>query len=73
LDAEAQSKAAELLAMNFIPQTYYQSIPDNKYEEKVVLPGGDIPDSRNGRRVGFAQQLLHKQMVDSQYNNKENK
>jgi len=72
LTAEAQAQAAELIAMNFIPKSYYQAIPDNKYEEKVVLDGGNIPDNRNGRRVGLAQQLLHDQMVDSQYN-KENK
>jgi len=69
LTAEAQAKAAELINMNFIPQSYYQSIPDNKYEEKIVLKGGDIPDNKRGRRVGFAQQLLHEKMVDSQYNN----
>ena len=69
LTAEAQAKAAELINMNFIPQTYYQAIPDNKYEEKVVLNGGDIPDNKRGRRVGLAQQLLHEKMVDSQYNN----
>jgi hypothetical protein len=69
LTAEAQAKAAELINMNFIPQTYYQAIPDNKYEEKIVLNGGDIPDNKKGRRVGLAQQLLHEKMVNSQYNN----
>jgi len=69
MTAEAQAKAAELMAMNFIPQTYYQAIPDTKYEETVVLNGGNIPDNNKGRRVGFAQQLLHEKMVDSQYNN----
>jgi hypothetical protein len=69
LTAEAQAQAAELLSMNYIPQTYYQSIPDNKYEEKIVLPGGEIPDSKKGRRASFAQQILHEKMVDSQYNN----
>jgi hypothetical protein len=69
LTAEAQAKAAELMNMNFIPQTYYQAIPDNKYEEKIVLNGGDIPDNKKGRRVGLAQQLLHEKMVNSQYNN----
>lgn len=73
LTAEAQAQAAELINMNFIPQSYYQNIPDNKYEEKTVLLGGNIPDNKKGRRVGFAQQLLHEEMVDSQYNNKENK
>ena len=69
LTAEAQAQAAALINMNFIPQSYYQAIPDNKYEESVVLPGGNIPDSKNGRRVSLTQQLLHTQMVDSQYNN----
>ncbi len=69
LTAEAQAQAAALINMNFIRQSYYQAIPDNKYEESVVLPGGNIPDSKNGRRVSLTQQLLHTQMVDSQYNN----
>lgn len=67
MTAEAQAKAAELMAMNFIPQTYYQAIPDTKYEETVVLKGGEIPDNKRGRRVGLAQQLLHEEMVSSQY------
>ena len=69
LTAEAQAQAAALINMNFIRQSYYQAIRDNKYEESVVLPGGNIPDSKNGRRVSLTQQLLHTQMVDSQYNN----
>lgn len=67
MTTEAQLKAAELMAMNFIPQTYYQAIPDTKYEETVVLKGGEIPDNKRGRRVGLAQQLLHEEMVSSQY------
>lgn len=67
MTADAQAKAAELMAMNFIPQTYYQAIPDTKYEETVVLKGGEIPDNKRGRRVGLAQQLLHEEMVSSQY------
>lgn len=67
MTAEAQAKAAELMAMNFIPQTYYQAIPDTKYEETVVLRDSEIPDNKRGRRVGLAQQLLHEEMVSSQY------
>lgn len=67
MTTEAQLKAAELMAMNFIPQTYYQAIPDTKYEETVVLKGGEISDNKRGRRVGLAQQLLHEEMVSSQY------
>jgi hypothetical protein len=67
MTTEAQLKAAELMAMNFIPQTYYQAIPDTKYEETVVLRDSEIPDNKRGRRVGLAQQLLHEEMVSSQY------
>lgn len=67
MTADAQAKAAELMAMNFIPQTYYQAIPDTKYEETVVLRDSEIPDNKRGRRVGLAQQLLHEEMVSSQY------
>jgi hypothetical protein len=73
LAAEASAKHAELAALNSIPQTYFAVVPDTKYEETVVLRDGRLPENKKGRRVEYAQQLLHEKMVDSQYNTKENK
>ena len=73
LAAEASAKHAELAALNSIPQTYFAVVPDAKYEETVVLRDGRLPENKKGRRVEYAQQLLHEKMVDSQYNTKENK
>ena len=73
LAVEAAAKHAELAALNSIPQTYFAVVPDTKYEETVVLRDGRLPENKKGRRVEYAQQLLHEKMVDSQYNTKENK
>ena len=67
LAAEAAAKHAELAALNSIPQTYFAVVPDTKYEETVVLRDGRLPENKRARRVGLAQQLLHEEMVSSQY------
>lgn len=48
----------------------YQSktIQGGSYNETVVLKDTQLPDAKNGLRNGLAQQLLHKQMIDMQYN-----
>ena len=63
------AKHAELTAMNILPTSYMSIIPDGKYEETVVLKDANLPDNVKGRRANFAQQLLHEQMVDLQYDN----
>jgi len=50
-------------------QGYYSaSIAGGVYKDSVVLVDKKLPDSRAGLRNGFAQQLLHQKMVDSQFN-----
>lgn len=65
-----QTKHAELMAMQFMPQTYYENIPGGVYEETIVLDGGNLPDNKNSKRNEFAQQILHEKMVNQQYENK---
>ena len=49
-------------------QGYYAaSIPGGAYNDSVVLVDAKLPENKNGLRNGFAQQLLHQQMVDSQF------
>ena len=78
--ALSATEASELFAenqrirqMNQIMQTAVTNqylalnIPGGEYAETVELVDRNIPDSKNGLRNGLAQQLLHQQMVDSQY------
>jgi hypothetical protein len=67
LAAEQQAKHNELMSLNYIPSNYYATLPDTKYEETVVLKDANLPDNRKARRQNVAQQLLHQQMVNSQY------
>jgi len=68
LAADAAAKHAELMAMNYIPQSYYASIPGGTYVETTQLKDKELPDNPKARRVSFAQQVLHEEMVNSQYN-----
>ena len=52
--------------------TYYdKKLAGGTYKETVVLDGGNLPDNKKGARVGLAQQLLHTQLVNMQYEPKE--
>ena len=53
-------------------ESYYdKKLSGGTYKEVVVLTGGELPDNKRGARVGLAQQLLHTEMVNAQYNQKE--
>jgi len=50
-------------------QTYViAGIPGGVYNDVVDLRDSELPDAKTGLRNGLAQQLLHKQMVEMQYN-----
>ena len=63
-----------IVQMNAIMQTAVTNqylgvnIPGGEYNDTLTLADKDLPDAKNGLRNGFAQQLLHQQMVDEQYN-----
>jgi hypothetical protein len=73
--ADAASLLAEnarIVAMNMSSaqklQTYViAGIPGGVYNDTVNLRDSELPDAKNGLRNGLAQQLLHKQMVEMQY------
>jgi hypothetical protein len=66
--AEAQVQAAEFFAMKTIPVSYSINISGGVYEESTRLIDSKLPENRNGLRNNLAQQLMHQEMVDSQYN-----
>jgi hypothetical protein len=53
--------------MNYIPRSYTGSLNGGVYADTVVLVDGKLPDNEKARRVGLAQQLLHEEMVEAQY------
>lgn len=66
-NAEDTAKQQQMMALNAFSQTYFTQLPDTKYEETVSLQDGKLPTNRRGRRLEFAQQLLHEKLVKSQY------
>lgn len=64
------SQGALLQAMNIATNmnTYYAAqIQGGTYKESVVLKGGELPDNKNGRRMNFATQIKHDEMVKQQW------
>ena len=67
---EQQAAQAEMLAMmNYVPgfDAYKFTIAGGTYPDVAFYAPTTVPDSPNGKRNNFAQQLLHQQMVDMQY------
>jgi hypothetical protein len=67
VDADAVLRYENLVDLSALPSSYISNIPDTVYEETIVLKDATLPDNNQGRRANFAQQLLHEQMVDLQY------
>lgn len=65
--AQSQILAAANSATN-ITSYYSANIPGGNYKDNVVLVDRELPKNNRGLRNGLAQQLLHNQMVDMQYN-----
>jgi hypothetical protein len=69
LSPEDADKASQLEMLNNIPgiELYKVSIPSGVYNDVLRYPDKKLPDSRDARRLGSAQENLHKAMVDLQY------
>ena len=74
LYANVSSQNLLMFAMsrsNNLNPYYDKKLAGGVYKETVILSGGELPDNAKGARAGLAQQLLHTQMVNSQYEPKE--
>lgn len=67
ITAQAESAAALFFAMNPVPVAYTLSLPGGSYEETIQYSSKQLQDNSKARRASFAQQLLHEEMVQSQY------
>jgi hypothetical protein len=67
--AQSVSQKDMIDAMNNVPNfaLYYGSMNGGVYKDTLQFAQKKLPDSRLGQRVGLAQQVLHTQMVESQY------
>lgn len=69
LSPEDAITASQLEMLNNIPgiELYRVSIPGGVYNDVLRYPDKKLPDSKDARRLGLAQENLHKAMVDLQY------
>lgn len=63
--AMSQLKDAQQINMN---SYYARSIPGGSYNDTLNLVDKQLPENKRGLRNGLAQQLLHQEMVEMQYN-----
>ena len=68
LTADSVAKASLLIELNPDINSYTdRRIPGNVYNDAVTLVDRKLPDNPNSKRAQLAQELLHKEMVTSQY------
>ena len=69
LSDAAQLQEQALFSMNFIPVTYKTALNGGVYNDVLAFKDKELQDNKKARRVTFAQQLLHDEMVQQQYDN----
>ena len=69
MDEQSKQQMEQLALMNYVPgfNTYSRALNGGYLPDAVGYPNSIVPESRKGLRNGLAQQLLHEQMVDMQY------
>ena len=67
LTATNVAMAAELVALNPNINVYYTDIPGGAYNDVVSLTDRQLPDNPKSKRAQLASELLHQEMVQSQY------
>lgn len=69
LSEAAQLQEQALFAMNFIPVSYKTTLQGGIYNDVLAFEQKELQDNKKARRATFAQQLLHEEMVQQQYDN----
>jgi len=70
LQGPAEVLHARMVALNYVPSSYNRVIPDPGYEERIELKDATLPDNAQLRRLNYANEALHNQMVNQQYEGK---
>lgn len=69
MSEQALAQEAALFAMNYIPVSYTNALDGGYYEDVPMLKDGNLPSNKKALRVGLAQQKLHEDLIQSQYDN----
>ncbi len=69
MSEQALAQEAALFAMNYIPVSYTNALEGGYYEDVPMLKDGNLPSNKKALRVGLAQQKLHEDLIQSQYDN----
>ena len=56
-----------LMAVNYLPKSYFSVLKGGTYSDSIHLKDANLPDAKKGAKVGLAQQILHQEMVQSQW------
>jgi hypothetical protein len=69
MDEQSQQQDEQLALMSFVPgfDAYKTSLPGGYYPDADFYKPQQLPNAKQGLRNGLAQQLLHEQMVEMQY------
>ena len=69
LEAQQAMQQQVLALINYVPDfnTYNRVMNGGYLPDANGYPDTEVPESRRGLRNGLAQQLLHEQMVEMQY------
>lgn len=66
-NAQDTAKQKQMMALANFSNQYYEQLPDTVYNETIQLKDAALPKNNRGRRLQFAQDLLHDKLVKSQY------
>lgn len=67
MDGQAAAQEAALFAMNYIPVSYTGSLNGGVYKDMPMIPDSRIPNNKNAKRLNYAQQQKHEEMMQYQY------
>ena len=67
MDGQAAAQETALFAMNYIPVSYTGSLNGGVYKDMPMIPDSQIPNNKDAKRLNFAQQKKHEEMMQYQY------
>lgn len=66
-NAEAALMYSKLITLSALPSSYSRQLRGGTYNDVLQYNKKQLPPNLRARRVGLAQELLHQEMVNSQY------
>lgn len=67
MSAQAALQEQLLFSMAYLPRNYMNPLDGGEYRDVPMLPDSNLPENKRALRVGLAQQKLHDDLIQSQY------